>query len=94
MTMEDNKIIDFVYDIPEHTFHDLRLYVEKGVLYNSFLYSFLTNDLKGAMCGADSRNLYAFAAVFKYVFNNIPSCSWGSKENVEEWMRHNGMEGE
>jgi hypothetical protein len=45
----------------------------------------LTNDLTGAVSRADFDSLQAIPAIVSYLYNEVPSVCWGSKEKVKAW---------
>ena len=74
------------YQIPQHTKEALDRYVQDRILPGGFLMSVLTNDLFGAVGRADSENLAALADIVKYVYNELPSGCWGSRDAVYAWV--------
>lgn len=65
----------------------LRLYLEHGIEPGGFLMAVLSNDLVGAFSKADNENLQILDEIVKYVYNNLPSNSWGSREIVSTWLK-------
>ena len=74
------------WQIPEHTYKALKRYVEDRIPTGGFLYAVLTNDLVGATGRADSENAKKLNGIVGFVYNEIPSGAWGSKEKVEKWL--------
>jgi hypothetical protein len=72
--------------IPDHTKAALDRYVEHKILPGGFLLAVLSNDLFGAVGRADSQNLAALPDIVKYVYNEMPSASWGSQDMVYKWV--------
>lgn len=72
--------------IPEMTLRSLALYVNEGVPTGSFLRSVLSNDLFGAFERADQENRDAIGLLVTYIYNEIPSCCWGSRELYHQWL--------
>ena len=64
----------------------LRLYVEHRVAPCGFLCAVLTNDLQGAFAKADDKNRQRMLEIVRYVYNELPSECWGSKEKVKTWL--------
>jgi hypothetical protein len=72
--------------IPEHTLGALLRYKNEGIAPGGFLISVLSNDLKESFSRADDLNIANMFAVVRYIYNEMPACSWGSLENVENWI--------
>lgn len=72
--------------IPEHTLASLQRYATEGVPTGSFLRSVLSNDLFGAFSRADLENQRAIGAIVTYVYNEMPSGCWGSREIYHRWI--------
>ena len=51
-----------------------------------FLLAVLQNDLIAAVGKADSENRGRLAEIVAWVYNNVPSCCYGSKAKVEAWL--------
>lgn len=52
----------------------------------SFLTAVLENDLAEAVGRADFQNIEVLPAIVAFVYRNLPSPCWGSKEKVEAWL--------
>ena len=52
----------------------------------SFLSAVLANDLIRAVCGADPESLAAIRQIALYVYNALPSQSWGSTQKFVAWL--------
>lgn len=62
-------------------------YFERGRLEGpGFLYSLLTNDLRGTFENADDFNRVCVYEWVKWLYNYAPGGSWGSHENVVKWI--------
>jgi len=72
--------------IPRHTQEALDRYVQCHIPPGDFLKAVLSNNLKEAFARADDMNTEAMGDIVKYMYNNIPSACWGSKEALEEWI--------
>lgn len=81
------------WNIPAHTYESIKLYVEKGYPPGGFLYAVLTNDLFEAVGRADSRNSKAIKEICGFIHNEIPALAWRTKEKVETWVKHHGLDG-
>lgn len=73
--------------IPAHTQADLDRYVQHKILPGQFLISVLSNDLFGAVSRADSENLAALPDIVKYIYNELPSGCWGSREQIRSFVQ-------
>jgi len=73
--------------IPQRTLDSLDRYVRHHVPTGGFLLAVLTNDLFGAVGNADSENLAALPEICRYVYNELPSESWGNKTKVWAWTQ-------
>lgn len=74
------------YDaLPEYMRESARLYIEDGFLPGSFLMAVLCNDLVGAGGAADAVNKHMLFVWAGWLYNDVPSPAWGSREKVEEW---------
>ena len=72
--------------IPAHTKAALDRYVNDRLLPGGFLTAVLSNDLFGAVGSADSENLAALPEIVRYVYNELPANSWGSKDKIWRWV--------
>jgi DNA-binding CsgD family transcriptional regulator len=73
--------------IPDHMRERLEGYLEYGWELGGFLYSILTNDLRGAVKRADVHNRYHFLDWIDFCLGELPGKSWGSPEAVAYWMK-------
>lgn len=73
--------------IPQHTKEALDRYVEHGLDTGSFLCYVLSNDLFGAMGHADQENARAIKEICQYIYCELPSACWGSKEMYINWIK-------
>lgn len=67
-------------------------YVAKGIPVGDFVQAVLENNLRGAVCHADERNLRDLVEIVKHVYNHIPSGCWGSPEKVAAWLEEKRLE--
>jgi len=72
--------------IPPHMHKGVKLYVEKKVPPGSFLRAVLENDFYEAVVKADQINLCYFREWAKFLYRELPSICWGSKEKVQAWL--------
>lgn len=73
--------------IPEHMREGVKLYLERGLKPGSFLLAVLENDLAEAFARADETNRMALYNWVRFLCSEMPKKSWGSKEEVEAWMK-------
>jgi len=74
------------YKIPEYTREGLIKYCREGIKPGSFLTAVLENDLMRATAQADKENREAIFEICKFVYNELPSACWGSREKVRNWI--------
>lgn len=79
--------------VPEHTRGALLRYRDRGYEPGGFLYSVLNNDLFGAVGRADAENIRALKDICGWVYNRLPSASWGNVDKIEAWIRAGGAVG-
>lgn len=80
-------------ELPKHTHHGLRDYVEHGIKPGSFLVAVLCNNLFEAARLADTENR-ALLANFPMVINReLPTGSFGNHELVNKWILSGGRQG-
>tara|TARA_R110000822_G_scaffold113041_1_gene244112 strand:- start:1887 stop:2204 length:318 start_codon:yes stop_codon:yes gene_type:complete len=64
----------------------MQLYLEEGYAPGHFLTAVLTNDFVGAVGHADRENLSLLREWAMYLYNEIPSKAWGSKEKLKAYI--------
>lgn len=79
--------------IPPITMYSLKAYIQYGQPTGSFLEAVLSNDLKNAVGNADDENQDTLVELVKYLYNEVRSDCWGSKEKYENWLKARGVEG-
>jgi hypothetical protein len=62
------------------------LYILHGTPLGGQLTATIQNDLKNAMGMADIARRRVLFAIVSYLYNDVPSCCWGSKEKHDAWM--------
>jgi len=76
------------YDrLPEAMREHARAYIEERHPVGGFLRAVLENDLVNAFGRADPENRAAMADWALWLWNDIPSQSWGSRAKVEAWLK-------
>lgn len=78
--------------IPQQTMDSLKDYVCEHRTPGSFLYAVLCNDLHKSFFLADDDNRTSLFTLVQYIYVNLPSRCWGSKEKVEAYL--NSQSGE
>lgn len=64
----------------------LEAYV-RGLPPGDFIRAVLSNDLNEAIARADDVNIHALPHIVAYVREHLPALSWGSKANVDRWLK-------
>ena len=72
--------------IPKMTVEALNDFADNHHQHGHFIMACLENDFVEAVCRADIENLKAINAIAKYIWNELPSECWGSKEKVKSWL--------
>ena len=73
--------------IPEHMRRGVKLYLKQGLRPGEFLTAILENNLVQSVCRADQINLAQIVEWAKFLYNEMPMGSWGSKEKVNAWIK-------
>ena len=68
-----------------HIWEALVQYGKTGSYLGGFLTALVSNDLCDAICRADEDNLAGIHALVLFVYNELPSQCWGSREKVKAW---------
>ncbi len=61
------------------------LYVENGMQTGGFINAVLENNLKESFGRADSEAIENLPHIVAYLYNEVPSDCWGSKQKVLGW---------
>lgn len=86
MTREIKLLPDEYYPIRDDLYGALERYLNHGINPGSFLTAVLENDLKEAFGRADIMNSANLKNIVGYIYNHLPSNSWGSKERVADYL--------
>lgn len=73
--------------IPEDIKQSLEKYTQQRIPTGGFLYAVLSNDLFEAFGRADNENRLLLFNICSYIYNELPSTCWGSKEKVNNWLK-------
>lgn len=79
-------------DIPLRMHGGLIRWIMHGVQPGHFLTAILQNDLRESINRADHENRDLLVAYIKFLYNDAPSNCWGSKEKMEAWAQHRGLD--
>jgi hypothetical protein len=77
---------DYYANIPAITKDTMDRYANNGYPMGHFLTAVFSNDLVGAVNHADEQNLGNLKLIVQYMYNQLPSGCWGSKEAVKAWI--------
>ena len=73
--------------IPDYMVEGLDRWIEHGILPGDFLTAVLCNDLMDACGRADATNIGNLPAYCAYLYNEAPRACFGSRANVEAWIK-------
>lgn len=73
--------------IREDLYGALERYLNNGIMPRSFLTAVLENNLVEAVGRADHMNQPNLPNIVGYIYNHLPSNSWGSREKVQEYLK-------
>lgn len=77
---------DEYYPIRNDWYGALERYLNHGIMPGSFMTAVLENNLKEAIGRADSDNSANLKNIVGYIYNHLPSHSWGSPEKVKNYL--------
>lgn len=78
--------------VPEHMHDGLVLWILHGLKPGSFLLALVSGDFWEMSRRADHENFAALQSYARFFYNDAPAGCYGSKEVVQEWRDHRGME--
>ena len=93
MTPQDEFEEAIAVKIPERMVAALSRYVYDGIEPGSFLTNALENNLKGAVITADDENIKLLTAYMSVFLRELPWTCWGSRQEVQRWMKIGGLRG-
>ena len=64
----------------------LERYLNNGIMPGSFMTAVLENNLVDAIGRADEDNAANLKNIVGYIYNHLPSNSWGSREKVKAYL--------
>jgi len=71
--------------IPEQCQSALTRYINYGITPGQFLISVLSNDLFKAYENGDDDHINALPQLVKFIYNKLPSNSWGSLDKIHNF---------
>jgi hypothetical protein len=83
--MQEEMLLDH-FEMDPLIIESLDRYMNEKIPCGGFLNAVLENDLFEAMGKADARNRVTIFLICRYIYNNLPAQSFGSKELVAEWL--------
>ena len=72
--------------LSEHIIRTLTEYQQHGMPPGGFVTACLENNLCESFGRADHINKHVIGAIVSYMYNEMDSRCWGSKERVERWL--------
>jgi hypothetical protein len=87
LTKERLNMLFNANHMPEHMEEGLYLYLTYRIPPGSFMLAVLSNDLIGAAQQADHINKNALFKWANFMYNFLPGKCYGSKENVQNWLK-------
>ena len=72
---------------PERFRGGIERYLAHRIAPGSFLRAVLENDLMGAVGHADEESARELQALVRWLWQEMPSNLWGSKERVAAWLK-------
>jgi len=72
--------------LPEHMQGGMQRYIEQGINPGDFLYLILCNDFVHALGHADMINTARIVDYAKFLYLEVPTACWGSREKVDNWI--------
>lgn len=80
--------------IPPHMRDGIKLYILHGVPPGGFLSALLSNDFMGATGKADAENAASLIGWARFLYNHVPTGSYGSPDAFSRWLDHGGVLGQ
>ena len=74
--------------LPEHLREGFKGYLERGENPGGFISQVLHNDLVHSFACADDVCIACMHDIVKFVYNEMPMASWGSRDIMYRWMTH------
>lgn len=77
---------DSYFPVREDLLGALECYLNQGIMPGGFMTAVLENNLSEAFGRADYENSENLRNIVGYIYNNVPSTAWGSKEKIGQWL--------
>lgn len=77
---------------PPHLQGGMKRYIEEKVAPGHFLRFALENNLVQSINRADGESLGTLTALASFIYNELPTACWGSKEKVDQWLAGRGAQ--
>jgi len=75
--------------LPEHIRSGAQLYIERGILPETFLQAIIQNDLTESFAlMPDKINMNDLFNIVNFFYNEAPFACWGSKERMKKWIKN------
>lgn len=87
MTKNIKLLPDSYYPIREDWYGALERYLNQGITPGSFMLAVLENNLVEAFGRADLDNEANMKNIIGYIYNHLPSNSWGSPIKVQNYLK-------
>lgn len=75
-------------NLPSFARGPMRRWIENGFHPGGFLWSVLTNDLKGVVADGVAESLGSLVLIVRWLNEHAPDPCWGSKDKAWTWLRH------
>lgn len=84
--MREHYVDADVWHCPVDVTESLLLYWHRRIPTGGFLEAVLANDLREAVGRADSVNIRCIPGIVRFITQQLPAESWGSRKAVEAWL--------
>jgi hypothetical protein len=84
---------DSYFPVNDYILGALERYINQGIMPGGFLTAVLENNLKESFGRADHENAKNLHNIVGYIYNNIPSSAWGSREKIDQWLERFNSKG-
>ena len=77
--------------MPPHLAASLTRYAREGVRPGGFLQACLADSLMEAVGQADDVNVHLIPVISAYIYNELPSSCWGSRDIIDAYCRNSEL---
>ncbi|MFH1624518.1 MAG: hypothetical protein ABID54_05105 [Pseudomonadota bacterium] len=89
MTINYNKLLDIC-----NVRNEVQLYIEQGILPETFLQAIIRNDLlESSILMPSGIDAYDIFNIVNFFYNEAPFICWGSDKRMKEWVKKGGLLG-